>query len=191
LQHLPEELSSYRHPRKKSDAEAGAVALIAYLKKKQSEGGARYAKAEDITVGAWIEKFTAIETSPRTGFNASRNRPYSPDTVETYRGYYNTHIRGDPFILLKMAEVEEEDAMEYITRLSVKRLIATKGKAGRPMGGSRTFAGVIGFAIVYFVQDHRAISDVSEAKREKDRANGPVLHFERRFFRGRIPEIHP
>jgi hypothetical protein len=35
--------------------------------------------------------------------------------VENYRSYYNTHIKGDPFTLLKMAEVEEEDAIEYIT----------------------------------------------------------------------------
>ncbi|MDR2760085.1 MAG: hypothetical protein LBB78_11985, partial [Spirochaetaceae bacterium] len=48
---LPEELSQYRNPRTKSAAEAGAVALIAYLKRKQSEGGARCAKAEEITVG--------------------------------------------------------------------------------------------------------------------------------------------
>jgi hypothetical protein len=147
---LPEELAQYRNPKTKSAAEAGAVALIAYLKKKQSEGGAWRARAEDITVGAWIEKFTKLETSPRTGVNASRNRPYSPDTVETYRGYHNTHIKGDPFTLLKMAEVEEEDATEYITRLSVKNLTAKKDKINRPMGGTRTFAGVVIFIRMAF-----------------------------------------
>jgi integrase len=147
---LPEELSQYRSPKTKSAAEAGAFALIGYLKKKFEEGAAGRVRVEDITVGAWIEKFTAVETSPRTGFNASRNRPYSPDTVETYRGYYNTHIKGDPFTLLKMAEVEEEDATEYITRLSLKKLAAKKGKTGRPMGGTRTFAGVTGFIRMAF-----------------------------------------
>jgi hypothetical protein len=150
FQDLPDELAHYRAPKTKSAAEAGAVALIAYLKKKQSEGTALRVRVEDITVGAWIEKFTAIETSLRTGVNASRNRPYSPDTVETYRGYYNTHIKGEPFTRLKMAEVEEEDATEYITRLSVKKLDAKKGKVGRPMGGTRTFAGVIGFIRMTF-----------------------------------------
>jgi ribonucleotide reductase alpha subunit len=62
--------------------EAGAFALVEYLKKKLEEGTAQRVRVEDITVGAWIEKFTAIETSPRTGINASRNRPYSPDTVK-------------------------------------------------------------------------------------------------------------
>jgi integrase/recombinase XerD len=130
--------------------QAGAFALVEYLKKKLEEGTAQRVRIEDITVGSWIEKFTAMETSPRTGVNASRNRPYSPDTVGTYRNYYNTHIKGDSFTKLKMAEVEEEDATEYITRLSVKKLAARKGKAGRPVGGTRTFAGVIGFIRMTF-----------------------------------------
>jgi integrase/recombinase XerD len=49
-----------------------------------------------------------------------------------------------------MVEVEEEDAMEYVTRLSAKRLAAKNGKAGRPMGGTRTFAGVIIFIRMTF-----------------------------------------
>jgi hypothetical protein len=75
FQDLPEELARYRMPKTKSAAEAGAVALIAHLKKKLEDGTAHRVRVEDITVGAWIEKFTAIETSPRTGVNASRNRP--------------------------------------------------------------------------------------------------------------------
>jgi integrase/recombinase XerD len=150
FQDLPGELAHYRAPKTKSAAEAGAVALIAYLKQKLEEGTAHRVRIEDITVGAWIEKFTAIETSPRTGVNASRNRPYSPKTVETYRGYYNTHIKGDPFTLLKMAEVEEEDTTEYITRLSAKKVGVKKGRIGRPMGGTRTFAGVIIFIRMTF-----------------------------------------
>jgi integrase len=153
---LPEELSNYRNPNSKPEAKANAQVLITFLRKRLEAGlSAKRPVAEDITVGAWIEKFTAIETSPRTGFNASRNRPYSPDTVETYRGYYNTHIKGDPFTRLKMAEVEEEDAMEYITRLSVKKLDTKKGKAGRPMGGTRTFAGVIIFIRMAFREYQR------------------------------------
>jgi hypothetical protein len=148
---LPDELAQYRNPKTKSAAEAGAVALVAYLKRKLEEGAAAHrVRVEDITVGAWIEKFTTIETSPRAGANAARNRPYSPDTVETYRDYYTTHIKGDPFTLLKMAEVEEEDTTEYITRLSAKRIDTRKNKIGRPMGGTRTFAGVVIFIRMAF-----------------------------------------
>jgi len=148
--HLPDELFQYRNPKTKTAAETGALALIAFLKRKQEEGGARRVTAEDITVGDWLKKFTAVETSPRTGINASRNRPYSPDTVETYRGYYTVHIKGDPFAALKMAETEEEDAFEFITRLSVK-----KTADGRPIGGTRTFAGVIIFVRMAFKEYQR------------------------------------
>jgi hypothetical protein len=51
------------------------MALIAYLKNKQIEGGARRVNILDITVGNWIEKFTSVDTSPRTGINAQKNRP--------------------------------------------------------------------------------------------------------------------
>ena len=74
---FPIELVDYRCPKTKAAAEAGAFMLINYLKKKQEEeGSARRIATEDITVGAWVEKFINIETSPRTGINASKNRPY-------------------------------------------------------------------------------------------------------------------
>jgi hypothetical protein len=82
FQDLPKELYPYHNPKTKSAAAAGAVALIAYLKKKQSEGTALRVHVEDITAGAWIEKFTAIETSPRTGVNAFPE----PALFSNYRG---------------------------------------------------------------------------------------------------------
>jgi hypothetical protein len=81
---------------------------------------------------------------------AQYRAPKTKTAVETYRGYYNTHIKGDLFALLKMAEAEEEDATEYITRRSVKKLGAKKDKAGRPRGGTKTFAGVIIFIRMAF-----------------------------------------
>ena len=60
---LPDELFHYRKP--KTKPEAGVQAFIAFLKKKlEIENSARRVQTEDITVGAWLEKFTAIETSP-------------------------------------------------------------------------------------------------------------------------------
>jgi hypothetical protein len=55
FQDLPEDLALYRAPKTRSAAEVGAVALIAYLKKRRSEGIARYARAEDITIGEFAE----------------------------------------------------------------------------------------------------------------------------------------
>lgn len=144
---LPDELAQYRNPKSDRSAEAGVKALIVYLLKKQvEEGSARRVSTEDITVGAWIEKFTTIETSPRTGINASENKPYSLNTVDSYLSYFNCHIKDDPICKIKMAEIEEEDVKEYVTRLSIKKFIVKKdGKEieGEEIGGSRTFSGVI------------------------------------------------
>ena len=145
FQELPGELARHGNPKNKAAAEAAALALIKYLESKREEGSARRVTVQDITVGDWIEKFTQLESSPRAGFNASKNRPYSSDTVDTYRSYFVTHIEGDAFCSLKMAEVEEEDALEFVTRLSVRKLTD-----GRPMSGSRTFAGVVIFVRMAF-----------------------------------------
>jgi integrase len=148
--YFPDDLAQYRTPKTKAAAEAGALALISYLKKKAEEGSARRISIEDITVGAWIEKFTAIETSPRTGINASKNKPNSLNTLDAYNSYYHCHIKNDPISNLRMSEVEEEDIMEYITRLSVSKL-----KDGRQTGGTRTFATVISFMRMTFNEYQR------------------------------------
>jgi integrase/recombinase XerD len=141
FQNFPAELAHLRNPKNKAVAEAAAQALIQYLKKKQEEeGSARRVSVDDITAGAWIKKFTELDTSPRTGINASKNRPFSYETLNSYKGYYNLHIKDDPICNLKMSEVEEEDILEFITRLSVSKL-----KDGRQMGGTRKFVLVISF----------------------------------------------
>jgi site-specific recombinase XerD len=156
---LPDDLANYRHPKTNKAAQAGVKALVTYLIKKQAEeGSARRVSAEDITVGAWLEKFTRIETSPRTGINASKNRPYSIDTLKGYRCYFTCHIQGDPIASLKMAEIEEEDILEYMTRLSLKKKVIggkKKKETDIPIGGTRTFAGVVGFTKMAFEQYQR------------------------------------
>jgi len=142
---LPDDLASYRNPKTKAAAEAGAFALINHLKRKQEEGHALRVAIEDITAGEWIEKFTKIETSPRTGINNSKNRPYSIESVENYLSYYSLHLKDDPLMKLQMAEVEEEDVLDFTTRMSVRKL-----KDGRAMAGTRTFVGVIVFVRMTF-----------------------------------------
>jgi len=141
FRNFPQDLAMHSNPKTNSAAYAGVVALIEYLKKNQDHR----ISLEDITVGKWIEKFTRIETSPRTGINASKNRPYSPDSVDNYLSYFNIHIKDDPLCSLKMAEIDEDDAVSFVTRLSLKKL-----ESGNPMSGSRTFAGVIIFMRMAF-----------------------------------------
>jgi hypothetical protein len=145
FQDLPGELSKYRNPKTKAVAEAGALALIQYLTRTLEENNARKVPDDDLSVGQWIEKFINIETSPRTGRNAAKNRPYSPDTLDTYRTYFNAHVKDDPFAKIKMSEVEEEDVTVFTNRLSLK-----KKKNGKPLGGTRTSAGVIIFIRMAF-----------------------------------------
>jgi site-specific recombinase XerD len=141
FQNFPAELAHLRNPKNKAAAEVAAQALIQYLKKKQEEeGSARRVSVDDITAGTWIKKFTELDTSPRTGINASKNRPFSYETLNSYKGYYNLHIKDDPICGLKMSDVEEEDILEFITRLSVSKL-----KDGRQMGGTRKFVLVVSF----------------------------------------------
>jgi len=64
FQDLPGALAQYKNPKTKNAAEAGAFALIEYLKKQSAAGNTAGIRTDDITVGAWLEKFTAAETSP-------------------------------------------------------------------------------------------------------------------------------
>jgi integrase len=150
FQTLPDELAHHRKPKNKPHARIAVQALIGYLNKKQEEGSSRRVIAEDITVGKWIKKFTEMETGPRTGINTSKNRPSSYDTLDGYKGSYERYIKDDPICDLKMAEVEEEDILEYTTRLSLK-----KTKDGRQIGGTRTFVLVIVFMRMTFNEYQR------------------------------------
>jgi hypothetical protein len=102
---LPNDMIQYRSPKTMADAKAGVLALITYLKNKQAEGSAR--RIADVTVGDWLEKFTRLEISPRTGINASKNRPFSADTLDGYRCLFTCHIKDDSVASLKMAEIEK------------------------------------------------------------------------------------
>jgi integrase/recombinase XerD len=145
FQDFPDALAQYRNPKNKSAADAGAIALIRYLTQELETDNARRIPPENTTVGEWAKKFTAIETSPRTGRNASKNRPYSLGTLDTYKTYYNAHVKNDPLAGLLMSEVDEDDITAFTNRLSIKKL-----KTGNPAGGSRTFAGTMIFLRMVF-----------------------------------------
>ncbi|MDR2743186.1 MAG: hypothetical protein LBB98_13695 [Treponema sp.] len=100
FQELPDTLAPYRAPKSKTAAESGVLALIQYLEKQLEQNEAQRSN-EAITVGEWVSRFTEIKTSLRTAKNANKNKPYSPGTLDTYKSYYNCHIKGDPRIKRK------------------------------------------------------------------------------------------
>jgi hypothetical protein len=78
FQDFPPELAQYLYPKTKPAAEAGAFALIEYLKK---IGEPVRISTQKITVGVWLEKFIQLDENPRAARNLARNRPYSPQYI--------------------------------------------------------------------------------------------------------------
>jgi len=77
FQNFPLELISYSSPKTKAVAEAGATALIAFLK----DPCAATAKKNDYSVGEWLRLFTSITESPKGARNVAENNPYSEQSV--------------------------------------------------------------------------------------------------------------
>jgi hypothetical protein len=72
FQDFPTELAQFRNPKNKAAAQAGAFALIEFLKKAQKPDRV---PTERITVGAWLEKFTKIKESPKAARLLAENTP--------------------------------------------------------------------------------------------------------------------
>ncbi|MDR0376431.1 MAG: hypothetical protein LBH70_01420 [Spirochaetaceae bacterium] len=89
FQDFPDALAQYRNPKNKSSADAGVIALIQHLNQVLEANKVRHLPPENVTAGDWAQKFIDIATSPRTGRKASKNRSYSPGTLDTYKTYYN------------------------------------------------------------------------------------------------------
>jgi hypothetical protein len=80
---LPPELAHCRCPKNKTTAEAGAFALVEFLKKTDEP---LRTPVDRITVGAWLEKFTHVEGNPKAALNEAKNRPYSINTIIRHEG---------------------------------------------------------------------------------------------------------
>jgi len=153
FQKFPTSLAMHRLPKNKAEAEAGIYALIQHLKEELAAGAARRIPTEDITAGAWLEKFTSLERNPRSALVAAKNRPHSVKTLAGYESYYRCHIKGDPIANIRTSEMEEADVLEFIGRIANKSI----GRAGqqRKMVGTRTFEGVVKFVRMAFKEYQR------------------------------------
>jgi hypothetical protein len=67
-------LAQYRYPKNKAAAEAGALALIGFLKNASEPV---MDASDKMRVGAWLEKFISLDGNPRAARNITKSRPYS------------------------------------------------------------------------------------------------------------------
>jgi integrase len=102
----------------------------------------------EMTVGVWLEKFTAFENNPRAARLIGEGAPYSPATIEVYRGHYNRYLKNDPLMAIKMADVEEGDVLVFQGRLGYKEKLEHCG--GGKLAGTRTYEIVLRFVRMAF-----------------------------------------
>jgi hypothetical protein len=160
---LPPELAQFRHPKNKSAAEAAAFALIEFLK---SAAKPARASTDNIRVGAWLEKFTSIEGNPRAARNIAKNRPYSVNTIIRYEGLYRLYAKDAPFSRSLMREVEEEDALEFVSRASGRRMKG--GGAKKKLSGAETFEKIVKFLRMAFNEHQKSYPAWRDAFRNID-----------------------
>jgi hypothetical protein len=137
---FPPELAQFRNPKNKASAQAGAFALIEFLKKSQEPSRV---STDKIEVEAWLQKFTMIEGNPRSARVIAKNLPYSVNTINRYEGLFRVYIDGDPFARLRMNETEEADAFEFISRLARRDMTRKDIKGKYKLTGTGTCEQII------------------------------------------------
>jgi integrase len=148
FQNFPPELIIHGNPKSKVAAEAGALALISFLK-----SAGTVARKSDSSVGEWLRLFTSINDSPKGARNIAENNPYSEHSVDRLRGIYDVHMKNDPFMKLLMSEVEASDALAFINRMGLRKLTGGqyRNKKEQPlMMGTETFNKLIKFVRMAF-----------------------------------------
>jgi hypothetical protein len=144
---FPFELKQFRYPKNKASAQAGALALIEFLKKAQEPSRV---PTDRIEVGTWLKKFTHIEGNPRSARIIATNHPYSVNTINCYEGLFRVYIDGDPFTKLLMQEMEEADVLEFISRLVRRDMTREDLKGKHKLAGTETFEKIIKFIRMAF-----------------------------------------
>jgi hypothetical protein len=148
---FPLELAVFREPKTRVAAEAGAVALVEYLKSRSTaknavQGGILPAKgSRGPTVGTWLERFTTIDNNPRAVRLTAEGSPYSPDTLALYKMNFNCHLKNDLFMTANMDETEQAQVLSFTARIGSRQT-----KDGRDMAGTQAFEIVINFVRMAF-----------------------------------------
>ncbi len=146
---LPRVAAQKFFPKNKTAAVNGAVALIDFLRN-QYHAGAASISTDTVKVGAWLERFTALDDNPRAARIMGEGMPYSPSTIEEYKGKFNKYIKGDQFCDLKMREVEQTHCLAFMARLGLMEKDGARG--GGLIAGTRTYEFVIRFIRMAFAE---------------------------------------
>ena len=153
-----EVLGRFKTVQTRTAAERVVNAFIDYLKEHED---ATPRILRGTPVGAWMEKFLDLETSPRATRLVGKNRPYSPKTITNYNSIFENHIKGDPILSKTMETVTEADLLALLGRISAHRIGIGKPKkneAGawvepeltRPMAGTRAYESAYSFVRMTF-----------------------------------------
>jgi integrase/recombinase XerD len=89
-----------------------------------------------------------------------------------YRQHFEKHVRGDPYLAMKMADAEASHTLAFMTRLGMK-----KTKDGRELAGTRTFEIVVNFVRMAF---HEYWEEHPEWANPFDRIKAPKRYKGRR-----------
>ena len=149
FQNFPPELVIHSHPKTKAAAETAGQYLVAFLK----NGTGVIEKRDDPRVGEWLRLFTSMEESPRGARLIAKNRPYSEHSVDRLKGLYEVHMKDDPFMELLMSEVEPRDALAFMNRMGLRKLVGGryKNRKEQPqMVGTESFAKLVKFVRMAF-----------------------------------------
>ena len=117
---FPLELSEFRNSKSKVAAENGAKVLIALLREDLDLGVSRRLKAP-LPIGKWLEHFISLGNNLRAERLISGGLPYSPDTIDMYKIYFNRYIADDPFLEMDINAVDVPTARAFVARIGTKR----------------------------------------------------------------------
>jgi hypothetical protein len=155
---LPPDLAQHRYPKTKAAAEAGALALIGFLKNSSEPV---MAATDKVRVGAWLEKFTFLEGNPRAARNIAKSRPYSVNSIIRYEELFRLYVKEDPSAKLLMQEVDETDALKFISRLAMKNMERIDCRH-KKLVGTDTFEKIVKFIRMAFTEYQKNPSQVAQ-----------------------------
>jgi integrase len=135
---LPDELFNYRNPKTKPDCKASVIALIAFLKKKQTEGSAQGVAFQDKMANTpfcdYLYKFWDFKTSEYfrelETMGKKAHEEHASEMQKTVARYYRPY-----FELLTLHEITEELLQSFIVHLKID-----KGLAASTVNSARNVA---------------------------------------------------